>query len=189
MILVIQLFAIIVAVCGTWLLQTAWRKPQRHWGLVLSSWGLICFSFYIWTFTTAADKGVALGLVAWVLVALAALTAIVFSAPVRTERRLKKTQNRLDPLLKTVAFKRFLSALLIGPVAGIVALVLSVLMFQLMLIIDVEYTANLAIALMLFPIFWGGLAVLLGYQLTLIKRLITLVAIGAGSAIGLFLAS
>jgi hypothetical protein len=190
----IYLLAIAVAVCGTSVLQTAWRSKKRKWHLVLAGWALVFASLTIWSFTTTSDKGIALGITAWVMIALFFLLRSAMQSPVRAEREQRKQKTRNEATNVNIAAKSRLASnaftvILIGPLAGLATMLLSTLLLVLMRALHVEYTANLAIASMLFPILWAALAVGLGYQQRLTTRLFTVFSIGAGSLLCLWLVS
>ncbi len=182
----LYLLAVVTAVCGTLLLHTAWRFKQRNWFVVLAAWGLICASFYVWGLTTSSDKGVALGVTAWLLITLFLLLYRAMSSPKRKSKKTSATpKKRKDLSAKKVTLSTFarntLTALLIGPLAGVAAMILSTLLLLVMQSLNVEYTANLAIASILFPVLWASLAVSLGYQQRLRSRLFTVAGVGLGS--------
>ena len=192
--LAIYLLAIATALCGTWVLQIAWRSASRKWHLVLAGWALVFTSLYIWSLTTAADKGVALGITAWVAIALLFLLRALITSPLRVERQNKKKhdnvkQNVLPRVTKSQLALNTLTVFLIGPLAGLAAMMLSTLLLLLMQVLGVEYTANLAISTMLFPVFWAALAVVLGYQQRLLVRLLTVAGVGFGSLLCLWVMS
>lgn len=190
----VYILAIVTAVCGTWVLQTAWRSPHRKWHLVLAGWLIVLLSFYVWTFTTAADKGIALGITAWVVITLLFLLRAAMELPVRVERQNRTHKAKTKEVVASKVSKpqialNILTVFMIGPLAGLVAMLMSTLLLILMQALRVEYTANLALASILFPVFWAGLAVVLGYQQRLPARLLTVTGIGFGSLLCLWLAS
>lgn len=184
--LVIQLLAIAVAIAGTWMLQAAWRSAQRSWPKILAGWGLVLASLCIWTYTSAVDKGVALGITAWVVVATLFLCAAAMKSPIRQARPVKKKEATVavtgaHQITKREIFRHALTVLIIGPLAGLSAMAVSTLLLIVMQALKVEYTAGLATASIVFPLLWGGLAVALAYQRKLLTRLITIFSVGIGS--------
>lgn len=190
----LYLLAVATALCGTWVLQGAWRSARRQWHLVLAGWGLVLASFYVWSLTTVADKGIALGITAWMIVALLFLLRALLVSPVRAERRNNKMNEKRKNIVvrnvtKVQAAWSVLTILIIGPLAGLAAMMLSTLLLLVMQALGVEYTANLAITSMLFPVFWAVLAVALAYQQRMFARLLTLMGVGLGSFLCLWVMS
>lgn len=156
--------------------------------------GGVLASFYVWSLTTVADKGIALGITAWMIVALLFLLRALLVSPVRAERRNNKMNEKRKNIVvrnvtKVQAAWSVLTILIIGPLAGLAAMMLSTLLLLVMQALGVEYTANLAITSMLFPVFWAVLAVALAYQQRMFARLLTLMGVGLGSFLCLWVMS
>jgi len=138
----IQAIGLVTAVCGTFVLQAAWRKQQRTWSLIYLGWGLVFVSLFAWSLTTAADKGVALGLVAWVTIVLLFLLAIAFKSP-KVDRILNRTKARPARDKEGVGIKQIASNvsafLAVGPLSGLAAILMSSFLFTLFRTLDVEY--------------------------------------------------
>ncbi len=190
----IYLLAILAAVCGTWVLQAAWRFPARQWHLVLLGWILVFTSLYVWTLTTTTDKGIALGIAAWVMIAVLFLLRSAMKSPVRAQRKQRKIKAKSKEgvaisMPKSQIAVNALTVLTIGPLAGLAAMLMSTLLLCLMQLVQLEYTATIALTMIIFPVFWAGLAVMLGYQQRLSTRLVTVAVIGLGSSLCLWLVS
>ena len=69
----------VLAVCGIFLLQTAWLKKQRHWPLLCVAWSIIVGSLISWYYATSTDKSVALGLLVLTIVALLFLLILYYN--------------------------------------------------------------------------------------------------------------
>lgn len=186
------LLALIAAICGTHLLLIAWRAKERSKALLLVAWGLIFLSFYLWALlSTAADKGVALGVTAWLVIALIYLVRQAFASPfrVKTARSKSSPQSKKNQssgvqrhqILGVVSMLLFL-----GPMAGLSAMILATLLFIAGLEFGAEYTAILAMATILYPILWAGLSVLLAYQRRALVRFFTVTGIGTVSLLCLY---
>ena len=185
---IIQTIGLITAVCGTLVLQTAWRKQQRTWSLIFFGWGLVFVSLFAWSQTTAADKGFALGLVAWVVIVLLFLVAIAIKSP-KVDRISNRSKTRSVRSRKELDIKQIVSNisafLAVGPLSGLVALLMSSFLFTLFRNFDVEYSANLTTASISFPLLWAGIAVMIGYQKSFKYRYLSLSIMGITPFLGL----
>lgn len=174
----IRVAAIIGTVCGIWLLQTAWRARNGNGLRLTLAWVLILTAFIVWSGTSGADKGVALGIVSLTLIALVFLGRAVLRASIREARpkthRAVPTEHVSWP---TVARRTFVG-LLIGPVAGFSALAIASAGFVALHEAGAEYTANLVFAMFAFPLAWAGLAVIAGADKRLWRK--SLVVLGLG---------
>ncbi len=187
----IPLFALIVAIGGTHVLLIAWRAKERSKPLLLVAWGLVFGSFYLWTLTTASDKGVALGITAWVAIVLIYLLRQAFASPFRVKPIRSKSVTQSKTSTSSEINQRQIigvigMVMLLGPLAGLSAMVLATMLFVVASELGAEYTANLAVASILFPILWAGLAVLLAYQRRSLVRFMTVFGVGATSLLSLY---
>ncbi len=162
------------------LLRAAWSQKTRSWPRVLSGWGLVFASLWGWRLTSGADKGVALGVVAGLLIALAFLAAAAINAPKRpgrpTRLRNHKQPPQLHPTAARLLPRRLWCALLIGPLAGLAALAISTAAFAALDGAGVQHTANITTVSFGFPMCWAGLAVAVGYQFNLWHKTLTVAA-------------
>ena len=171
--------ALTLTVCGMWMLHTAWRKKARHWPLLASGWAFIFLSLIIWWFTTNSDKGVALGLVAWVCIALIFILATalgstrISAGPIKEKRRSKAVNG--------ILWQHVFSGVLIGPVAGLAALASATASFSLFHAKGMEHSLNLALATFLLPMLWAVLAVIIAYQQSLWHKSLTVLMVGLPS--------
>lgn len=186
--------ALLLAIFGTHGLLIAWRAKDRNWSLLLLAWGLVFSSFYFWALTTAADKGVALGITAWLGIVLIYLLRQAFASPFRVKpvRSKKSSQSKNDQNGKSSGRQTagvITMVMLLGLMSGLSAMIFATLLFVTASKFGAEYTGNLAVASILYPILWAGLAVLLAYQERVLVRFFTVVGLGATSLLGLLVLS
>ncbi len=187
----IPLLALIVAIFGTHLLLIAWRAKERSKALLLAAWGLVFSSFYLWSLTTAADKGVALGVTAWVAIVLLYLLRQAFASPfrvkpVKTKSSSQSKKAESNDVNRGQVFSGIAMVMFLGPMAGLSAMGVATLLFGIASKLGAEYTANLAVASVLYPFLWAGLAVLLAYQARTLVRFVTVTGVGAASLLCLY---
>lgn len=163
-IIIIRLLAVGSGIFGIGLLQIAWRLKGRHWPYITGGWGLLISSIVIWSCTSGADKGAALGIVANIMIAIIfLLIATLKSVPrVEKQRRIRSAVSKKMGV-KTYS-KRVYSGLLIGPLAGLASLSISTAAFIGLQAVNTEYTMTLTIVSLAFPCFWASLSVMAGYQ-------------------------
>lgn len=184
----LRILALAGTVCGIGLLQAAWRLKVRSWPHVASGWSLIIGSLVLWSFTSGADKGAALGIVASVIIALLFLLVTAAGSTSRPERPIRERQAMPDKIDVQIFPRRVCTGLLIGPIAGLVALALSTAIFVGLQAVKVEHTMNLTMTSFAFPFIWAGLAVMAGYQTKLWRTTITIVGVGLLSLCYLWIA-
>ena len=187
---ILRVLALTGAVCGVWMLQAGWRLRVRSWPHVVGGWSLIICSLVAWSFTSGADKGAALGIVTGMIIALSFLTIIAFKSAPRLERPTRKRKAIADNEVgMRIIFRRIYASLLIGPIAGLVALAFSTAAFVGLQAVKVEHTINLTIVSFAFPFFWAGLSVIAGYQTKLWHNTITVIGVGLCSLACLWIAT
>ncbi|MEM9054469.1 MAG: hypothetical protein AAGB16_04010 [Pseudomonadota bacterium] len=177
----IILIATFLAACGIYLLWAVSQNGRGYRALYLvGGWGLLLGSLIGWSFTSGADKGVALGLICIVLLALIAMALVVVRTP---ERKVRPGSGRIAEPMQ-VGFlgygRRVLVGILMGPVALLSALALCAATFLGLRAIGVEHTLNLTVVSIAFPLVWGGLSIIGGADTKLWRK--SLVIIGAGIA-------
>ena len=84
--LLIRGLACLMAVCGLWLLQAAWRLRTANGWRLAGGWSAITLSVICWAATSHPDKGSALGIVVIMIAAMAALSWIYVKADRKTAR-------------------------------------------------------------------------------------------------------
>ncbi|MEM1390653.1 MAG: hypothetical protein AAGG45_06190 [Pseudomonadota bacterium] len=170
--------ALLIAACGIYLLQAVWRSKHSKPLWLLSGWGLIIASTVMWAATSGADKGAALGIIAIIVLALAAL---LIQAS-KSERRVAKIRpQRIVDKEKThwlKVLRRIWVGFLIGPLAGLAALALCTAMFPLFRGFGMEHTINLTLVSFAFPFLWGGIAVFAGFETRLLRKSLGVIGLG-----------
>ncbi|MEM7081509.1 MAG: hypothetical protein AAF465_02060 [Pseudomonadota bacterium] len=169
--LVIRLLAIAITLAGFGVLLYAWQRATRSWPLLGLAWGLLVTALILWSATSASDKGVALGLVAGVLIALAVLTVRTLRETPRTLRRTREAQNTAQAAVEELQLiRRLWLFMLYGPLAGLASMALCSAAFVLFQEVGLEHTANVTIVFLLFPIAWSCIAVGVGYPIGLLRK-------------------
>lgn len=191
------LIALTAAVCGIWVLRTAWQLKNRNWPLVLAGWVIIALSCVAWSQSTSADQGIAFGVIAFVVIALLFLLLSASQSKPRAKRSTRNSQNKNSDnksitnkpakLTGNQITQRTITALLIGPIAGIVALGASVASFAVLKAAGLEHSNNLTIAYLLFPLLWALLAVIIGFQQRQAQRTLTISSFGLIAVICIWL--
>ncbi len=155
--LILYTLAILALIAGIATLILAWQKRGQLGPLVLPAWSLVGISLFLWSRTTGAEKGVALGLVALMLMAGVVLGRQALIANPKTTP--KEPVRRVSvPIPHTPFLRSIAAALLIGPIAGLGALSLSVAIFSAIEASAGEPTANLVLCYFLFPLGWAAFA-------------------------------
>ncbi|KCZ82811.1 hypothetical protein [Hyphomonas jannaschiana] len=172
--------ACVLAVCGIWLLQVAWRRRAGNGRHLAFGWVALFLSVILWAATSHPDKGTALGIVAIMLAALGALAWIYVQAeqkPARdpADRRARVARAGVPEILKRIA-----AGILLGPLAGLAALAIATAGFVALQKAGLEHTGNLVIAMFAFPLLWSALAVVAGANSRLWRK--SAIVIGAGLA-------
>lgn len=170
--------ALLAAACGIYLLQAAWRfrssHPLRIWG----GWGLVFASITLWGTTSGADKGVALGLIAVVLLVLALLGREALSSE---RREAKQSRGRVAETEKITGLKllrKVWVGFLIGPISGLAALAISTAMFAVFKDLGLDHSINLTIVSFAFTLLWSGLSVFAGFEPRLLRKSLGVIGLG-----------
>ena len=171
--------AVAMAVCGVAMLQAAWRLSQRNYRLVSLGWLLLLAATLFWTTTTAADQGVAIGLVVLILVALAFLSVRMMRAPIRMTRPVRKRTAPDVRLGWRELLRRAWTGVLLIPIAGMAALLATTGVFVGLKALGVEHTANVTVGYFTFPLLWAALGGLIGYETGLVRKSLTVISVGA----------
>ena len=153
--------------------------------LLAVAWLGIFISLMLWSVTSGADKGAALGIIAVIL----AVTPFIFAASLLTAPRQERPiSNRSQaPVTKarTVYLRNVWVGMLIGPLSGLAALAMSTLVFTGLRVFGVDHSMNLAVVSIAFPSFWAALAVFAGYEPRLLHK--SAWVIGSGMLSGVYL--
>lgn len=160
----IRTLALILAVCGIYLLQAAWhskRSSLKHW---CGGWALLLASTILWALTSGADKGAALGIIAVVLIALGFIGRNALRAGQRPARETSDRETERQKTSVLTVLRRIWIGLLIGPLSGLAALALSTAAFAILKRMTVEHTINLTIVSFGFVLLWSCIAVFAGFE-------------------------
>lgn len=172
--LFLQIIGSLTALWGLWVLYLAWQRPSRSQLLVVTGWCSTLLALFLWGISLGTDKGVALGVVVWVLLAIAFMLFAAYSSPTRDSKaRFKMQQKQSLPTASEWSNGLFLT-LMIGPISCLISIAISTALFVVFDLAEMEITGNLTIVFLLFPISWATLAVVLGYQEKLSSRLVTM---------------
>lgn len=165
-------------VFGLLALYQAWYRKTKNTGFVGVGWALLLGGVIAWGYTSGPDKGPALGIVTAVLIALVFLSVEMLKAERRPTRG--KPRRSIEP--KKLSTRDYLSRIwtgvLIGPIAGLSALVFCTATFSILKSVKVEHTLNLILVSFAFPLLWGGLAVFAGYSTRSLLKTTTLFVSG-----------
>ena len=172
--------ACVLAACGIWLLQAAWRRRTGNGGRLAAGWSALFLSIILWAATSHPDKGSAYGTVVIMVAALAALGWFYQQADLRPVRETAERTSDLAPSNFREILKRVAAGFLLGPLAGLASLALSTAGFVALRQAGVDHTASLVSAMFAFPLLWSALAVLAGANSRLWRK--TVIVIGAGLA-------
>ena len=177
---------------GVFLLRRAWKAADRRKLPLIGGWGLLLAATPVWAVFGGPDRGVAFGIIAILLCALAALGATMLTAPERNKARPSPAQraNRSAPSDPALSWPQGLRKagvfLLAGPVAGLSALALTTALFTLSNMNGAEITGNATAAFFIFPLAWAALSAIAVIDPKLWRK--SLGIIGAGAAGAAFLA-
>lgn len=176
-----RLIAIAIAAYGIWLLYAAWRAKADNERRLIGGWGLTFVSLIIWSATTGADKGAALGIIAVTLMAFTFLCASALQTPPRRMRAI--TERQISPPSNTpydwpIILSRAWNGLLIGPIAGLCAVIISAALFSILQRAGAEHTINLTLASFAFPFMWAALAVFAAYEVRFLRKTLMILSSG-----------
>lgn len=178
--LLIRGFACLMAVCGLWLLQAAWRLRTTNGWRLAGGWFAITLSVICWAVTSHPDKGSALGIVFIMIAAMAALSWIYMKADRKAPREATERVTEPVPAGPLEILRRIAAGVLLGPLAGLAALALSTACFVMLQKSGIEHTANLVTAMIGFPLLWAVIAVVAGAHSRLWRK--SAIVIGAALA-------
>lgn len=172
---------------GIALLRHAWRAPKRSIVLVSAGWALLVAALPAWSAFGGADRGVALGFIVFIFAAMVFVVLEAARTPVRAARKSpdrmsKDADFRPSP---RVYFRNGAVVLLAGPVAGLSALAVTVLVFTLLNIGGQEITSNVVIGYFVFPLLWAVLAAFAAIDSRLWRKSILITGLGLASLAGL----
>lgn len=147
-----------------------------------AAWGLLLASLVGWSRSSGADKGVALGIVAGMVMVLTLLAVVAVRSEPRPEKPTRERSVEPAAVSRWIIPRRVWIFLLTGPLAGLAALGLSTAAFvAFQKHLALEHTMNLTLVSFAFPTVWSALAVSVGYQVALWRKTVTVLAPGLGS--------
>lgn len=176
--LVIRGMALAGAACGIYLLQAAWRSRSGNAVRLPVGWGALLVATVAWGLTSSVEKGVALGLIAAILMVMSVLAFSLFQSEKRSRAEPTGRIQDAEPVSAFGYIRRVWTGLLIGPVSGLAALSLCTAAFVVLKGLGMEHTLNLTFVSFAFPISWGALAVLSGYEKRLSRKTLSVLAAG-----------
>jgi hypothetical protein len=160
-----QAGGIILALAGIGALHLSWKRKERSWPLVASGWLLLAASIVSWAQSSGADKGIALGLVVAVLIALGFVGAAALSGP--TKLRRAAPVRSLPASIQASVWHEGLRAGFAMVAMVLAALVVSIAtctaLFTAARSAGVEHTANLTVSMFAFPLALAAFTTFLAY--------------------------
>lgn len=165
------LLSVALAVCGFLCLQTAWRlRSQANGWRISLGWlaltGALCLGFA----SSGTDKGVALSLIAIMLIALIWLGRSYLSSDIRRSKPKNRIMRHRTTASSSNWASRFWVGVLMGPLSGLASLAFNTALYDIFAKADVDPTLNLTVVAFAFPLVWAGLAVVCGYQARFWRR-------------------
>ncbi|MBK5911392.1 hypothetical protein CCR85_07780 [Rhodothalassium salexigens] len=147
---------------GLGLLYAAWARPARGRWPVLAGWMAALVGAVLWGLADGGDRGVAVGVVMFVALALAVLLWRRRRGPVAAVRA--GSAGRAAPTAPTGAGpaglgRRIGVGLLVGPGAGLAAVALVLALFGALDRAGAHVTAAIVAGYVVLPLLWAGLAV------------------------------
>lgn len=183
-----QILGTSLGLTGIGALYLSWRRKSRSWALVGSGWSLLLGSVLSWSQTSGIDKGPALGIIAVVFTALAAVALTAWRTPVKQRRKVAARPAALNAQASVWHEGLTMAASLTAiAVVGLIASVaFCTALFLANRSLGLEHTANLTLTMFAFPVTWGGLATLVGYSKSVVTRAAVLLGMIAVSALIIF---
>ncbi|MBB4211021.1 hypothetical protein EV659_103210 [Rhodothalassium salexigens DSM 2132] len=153
---------------GLGLLYAAWARPARGRWPVLAGWMAALVGAVLWGLADGGDRGVAVGVVVFVALALAVLLWRRRRGPVAAVRA--GSAGRAAPTVPTAPTattgagqaglgRRIGVGLLVGPGAGLAAVALVLALFGALDRAGAHVTAAIVAGYVVLPLLWAGLAV------------------------------
>lgn len=165
MLLAWQIGGVLTGAAGVAALYLAWQRKKAGRALTAFGWALVAVSILAWSRTSGIDKGPALGILSFVLIALVALGVSALRTPPRSRRaqrvRIAPEGGRSLAVERAGAKALMLAVIVLMGFAA--ALAACGALFIAGRSAGFEHTGNLAAAMFAFPLVWAGLATWLGY--------------------------
>ena len=165
MLLAWQIGGVLTGTAGIAALDRAWQRKEAGWALTAFGWALAAVSILAWSRTSGIDKGPALGILSFVLIALAALGVSALRTPPRSRRvqRVRIAPEGSRSLAVEGGGAKALMLAVIVLMGFAAALAACGALFMAGRSAGFEHTGNLAATMFAFPLIWAGLATWLGY--------------------------
>lgn len=171
MVALIWILAFAFAATGLACLYVAWcKKGQASPRQVIIGWTALMAALIAGGWSSRTDKGVALALVLIMLIVLGGLLTSFLTAEKPPLRASKDRDVSHKGLSVRNVFARIWSGVLIGPVAGIVSLLINTALYDAFAAAQMDPTLNLTLVGFGFPILWAAFAVYAGYESRGLRR-------------------
>ena len=187
------LLATLLTLAGVGGVRLAWKAgragrlaAQRNWRLI--GWGLVVVSGWPWMLAGGADRGIAIGIIAFMLAGLC-LVAVAAWQVSRQPRRQRNGNGNAANTENGGSSSRAASILvfvLAGPVAGVISLLLTIDLHAALDALGVAAQNRLASELIVFPVAWTLLMMLACYPASLQRRTIAFSVLLLVAAIPVF---
>ncbi|MEM1193220.1 MAG: hypothetical protein AAGH42_07485 [Pseudomonadota bacterium] len=174
----IRLSAFFCAAGGVWVLQAAWKAHNGNGQRLALGWSLIFGSVIAWAFTSGADKGAALGIIAVILLVMSAFLLTALKTEKSAPRRITPRTITGEKVGIRTILSRVWAGLLIGPISGLASLSICTAAFAGFKMAGLEHTANLTIVSFSFPLLWACLGIFAGYETRMLVKSGTVLASG-----------
>ncbi|AOL22894.1 hypothetical protein Ga0102493_111873 [Erythrobacter litoralis] len=179
-----QTGGVVLAGAGLATLYLAWKRKTRFWPLVLGGWSLIAASLWSWAQVSSAERGIALGTVAAVLLALGLIGARAISAPVKARRQVpQRLASVPDPALSGQGWRAGAGIAAMIVLALFVSAGMCTALFMLARSAGMEHTANLTMTMFAFPLLLAALTTFVAYAEGGRTKAMSLAGLGLGSAV------
>lgn len=175
------IIATLLTLIGVGGVRLAWAagksgRPVAQNRLRLLGWGLLAISIYPWMIAGGADRGVAVGIIVFMLAGLVAVGRtgwqVLRSSSARKHAR-DNNGKRIEPTPGSGRLAQRLAVfVLAGPLAGGLAFLLTWLLNALLVASAVEPANRLASELVFFPLAWFVLMMFACYDSPLRRRAI-----------------
>lgn len=185
-----------LSAAGVLLLQQGWRNgrnghAQRRRWYVGGAWLLVLLAFWPWALAGGTDRGIALGVIVFMLAGAALVTQAGRVHVARNRKNGAREPRGNGEPVETLSgwrlsLRRAFVFLLAGPVAAIAALLLAANIFAWWDTVEGSAANRLAAALLIVPFAWVVLAVWATYDKPLRQRSLWMFAFLLAGTAGLY---
>ena len=169
--------SLLTGAAGVALLRYCWRRPgPRHMAALLAAWSLLGISLGAWVFTYGVEFGASFAL-AWLTLCGFATVAVGtrWRAPAATAATVGNDTS-------SAGWHKWLTFLAAGPIAGVAACPLTLLLTRLLPMVIAD---QVAVGVVLFPLLWASLSYWSVYSVRPARNTLLLGAL-AGACAALF---